>query len=237
MNGITTSWTAARRQPAHGFTLLELLVVVTVLAAIAGGVIVSLGNLRETALQQTGRMEMQKVKEALLRFRQDTGHLPAPSNPADFSALYAQGAEPAWDMASGRGWRGPYLTSVGEGLVDIGDSLQADGTGSLVVVIAAPRNEVRGVADPFVAHPVKSGVYVSCEASDPDSACLLDWRTVPGEARHPRWGRPYLLFELNVPDRARLVSMGPDGRYAGMNAVEPCAPLSGSDDLVLCLLR
>lgn len=224
-------------RPQGGFTLLELLVVVLVLAALGGGVLAAVGNTQEHAMQQTAFAEMQKVKTALLQYRRDTGEFPAPAHPADFSALYQQGGAPAWDAASARGWRGPYLSVLGEGLVDIGDSLQNDGSGSPVLIVSAAHADTRAVADPFVARAVKNGSAMPCEDGEAGGACLLDFRTQAGEARHLRWGRPYLLFELNDPARARLVSMGADGVYAGPPAGDPCVPPAGSDDLVLCLAR
>ena len=219
----------------RGFTLLEMLVVMTVLAALGGAVLVATGNLREGALRQAAQMEMQKIKQALLQYRLDRGAFHAPASPADFDALYTQGAQPVWDAATARGWRGPYLTALGEGLVDIGDNLQSNGSGSPSVIDVAPRIEQRGVADPFVALAVANGGYVPCDAGAPDNNCLLDWRTLSGNPRHSRWGRPYLLFDLDDPARARLVGMGPDGRYDGVNGTDVCAP--NNDDLVLCLLR
>lgn len=218
--------------PARGFTLLELLVVIVVLAALGGGVIVSIGNTRESALRQVAQMEMQKIKQALLLYRQDTGNFPALANPADFSALYD--TTQTWEPSTGRGLRGPYLTVSGEGLVDIGDGLAGDGSGS--PVSGSTLANVRGVADPFVIRPAAPGSGLPCDetATNSPNYCLLDWRTAPGTTTHTRWGRPYLLFDLSVPARARLVSMGPDGRYDGVNATD-CAP--NGDDLVLCLLR
>lgn len=220
-----------------GFTLLELLIVALVLAALGGGVIAALGDTQAHAMQQTALAEMQKIKTALLQYRRDTGEFPAPVHPADFSALYQQGGAPAWDAPSARGWRGPYLSVLGEGLVDIGDSLQNDGGGSPVLVVSAAHAEARAVADPFVARAVKNGSTSPCTDDASDSACLLDFRTQAGDPRHPHWGRPYLLFELNDPARARLVSMGPDGVYGGPPGSDPCTPPAGADDFVLCLAR
>lgn len=109
---------------------------------------------------------------------------------------------------------------------------------------------VRAIADPFVALPVWQGGYMPCDIRSVDEAgCLLEWRRKAdtSETRMAKVGRPYLLFDLNdknIPSNARLVSMGPDGRYAGVNASNVCAPpetpagaLEQVDDLVLCLFR
>jgi prepilin-type N-terminal cleavage/methylation domain-containing protein len=61
---------------AAGFSLLEMLVVITILAAvafIAGG---ALSGVREQANDQLVRTEMQEIAEAIRQFRQDTGYYP-----------------------------------------------------------------------------------------------------------------------------------------------------------------
>lgn len=225
----------ARREHHRGYTLLEMLVVVLVLMAVAGGAILAVDGLQETALNRTAVFEMQKIKNALRQYRADTGSYPAPAHPADFSTLYTQGTQPAWDLASGRGWRGPYLSRAGEGLVDVGAGLAADGSGLPVTGTALA--DVRAVADPYALKAVRNETYVPCDDDELDANCLLDFRTVAGQPRFTRSGRPYFLFELNDPERARLVSSGPDGRYAGVNPLDRCAPPTGADDLVLCLSR
>lgn len=230
----------------HGFTLLELLVVVAILAAIAGGVILALGGVQDDAALNLSRSEMLEVKKALLHFKQDTGFLPkqgpfdlAPPDGTGEVPLPPQGAawfrSPAnlvqlyenplaatthpmkdWNPDTGRGWRGPYLTRQGEGLVDQGDGLNPDGTGSPITGTAL-LSEMRGAADAFAAKPA---------ACPPLGSCFV-WRTIAGGAPHDRWGRPYFLFDLNDPALARIVGMGPDGAYDN----------GTGDDLVLSLFK
>lgn len=238
-----------RRACQRGLTLLELLAVVAILAIISGGVVILFGNTEDDAAEQIAMSEMREIKEALLRFKQDTGFLPKQGpfdlatqpggavplgnlpayvpvggelawfdSPANFWELYenplagtGHPLEP-WNPNTRRGWRGPYLSRFGEGLVDLGDNLNPDGSGSPTAGSVLSR--VRAVADPFVDQPA-NGVY-------------LVWRTNPGDSPHPRWGRPYLLFDLDdVINPARLVSMGQNRQYDGGTA----------DDIVLDLLR
>jgi len=226
---------------------LELLVVVAILAMLGGALLVAYQDVDEDAAFKVVQQEILKIKEAVLRFKQDSGFLPkqgpfelASPNapcvatnpngvaplpagqtrdwycaPGNFYQLYenplAGTGHPleTWNPDTGRGWRGPYLTRHGEGLVDIGDGLNPDGTGSPIA--GAVLSEVRGVADPFVGDPV--GPY-------------LVWRTTPGSAPHQRWGRPYFLFDLNSAN-ARIVAMGRNKTYDG----------ASGDDIALDLLK
>lgn len=249
-----------------GFSLLELLVVVAILAIIAGALIVSLGGVEDDASLHVARAEATRVRDAVLQFKLDTGYLPKqgpfrldsqggsvlgillPSaagatdsqkqtwfnSPANFFLLYGfdqygtGNRSPLWlsghtlenwNPDTGRGWRGSYLTRQGEGLVDIGDNLGVNGSGS--PISGGILSQVRGVADPFVSSPVGS---------------YLVWRSTASGQAHDRWGRPYLLFDLGSDD-ARVVSMGVDRKYDGKNLSDPCAPPPTGDDVVVCLLR
>jgi len=226
---------------SRGFTILELMMVVAILAAVSGAIIFSQGETLDDTNQRLAIVEMQAIKNALLRFKADIGRFPVTTKgPADFSALYEKpSGETDWNINTARGWRGPYLTRNGEGLVDISDDLVSSGTGNPAVISSTWREEVQSVADPFINWPAKDSAHRPCSNADADDDCLLDWRSQTDDPRHARWGRPYLLFELEIPDRARLMSMGPNGRYesascAGLDCAS-CSP--GGDDILLCLTR
>lgn len=275
-----------QRHSEAGFTLLELMVVVAILAIMAGTVVLNLDSFQDDAARAVAEREMQELRQALLHFHNDTGYFPKDPNgpfhydniptanlpdyvqalpdteqrawfgsPANFwllygrddvtdnpntpfrenCPLYAGHSLCTWQSVAGvgdLGWRGPYLSRHGEGLVDIGSNLQIVGSGSPVA--GSTLLNVRGVADPFVHPPAMGGgVYGRC-ADPSESKCLLDWRTLPSGTSHDRWGRPYLLFDLDNGN-ARIVGMGPDGQYDGVNAADNC--VSNDDDLVVCLLR
>ncbi len=210
-----------QRKNQQGFSLLELMLVVGILAVIGGAMVASFGSVDTDSKDQIARHEILELKKALLQFRQDLGHFPDMTglSPADFSGLLEQGAEDSWDIDRGRGWRGPYVSRFGEGLLDIGDDLGLDGTGqpdagSVLTNIAA-------IADPYQHKAIGS---------------YLQWQSRSGEV-YEKWGRPYLLFNLEDDNKARIVSMGKDGVYAGNNASDICSANTNSDDIVVCLLK
>lgn len=244
----------------RGFTLLELLVVVSLLASTAFIATMSMQGVAEDANDKLVLVEMQQIAKAIRQFKQDTGYYPktgpfdltnyngnvpygnlpnyASSNnndaerdrwfysPANFyqlinqtSPLAGTGHELAsWNPATGRGWRGPYLTGFAEGYLDIRSGINDLAPTSAGYPLGNPvagQNipDVEGVADPFEHRARTVG-----------GNTLLDWSAVPEGDERTRWGRPYLVFGLNenadidgddIGDGAGpwIVSMGPNGDY------------------------
>lgn len=61
------------RNRQRGFTLLELLLVVSILAILGGGVINAIGGTWDSTHVQVAQKEMAAIREAILRYRQDVG--------------------------------------------------------------------------------------------------------------------------------------------------------------------
>ena len=255
----------------QGFTLLELLVVVGILAVVAGTLVLSLEGTEEQAAAGVSRHELGQLRQAVLRFYQDTGWLPGqgpfalvgehplgqldPNNPQHWpdhlaSASPAQRAawarHPAnwwqllqnplvdrsgalihplgrWNPATRRGWRGPYLSRQGGGPVDVSGTLSPSGDGDPGAGTAADLVPgCLGVADPW---------------PKPPQGPFFQWYDPDHSTPRTRWGRPYLLLDVHHTDplllraRARIVSLGPNGRYESNSAA-----IEG-DDLVLYLFR
>lgn len=59
-----------------GFTLLELLVVVSVLASLAGIAAVAMDGYEQEAQEQLVHVEMKRIASAIYRFKEDTGYFP-----------------------------------------------------------------------------------------------------------------------------------------------------------------
>lgn len=206
------------------FTLLELIIVAAILTAAAGGAILLVGPAEEQARSQLSQIELTRLRDAILQFHADTGSLPKQGpfalaidggsvptppqgatwfyHPANFNQLYNNPLEgtghslEAWDPDTKRGWRGPYISSFGEGYVDIGDDLSTDGSGSPEEgnVIS----EVRAIADPF---------------SGTSSDGFFVWRFNSGDTPIYKWGRPYLLIDAESEEDARIIGMGSNRTY------------------------
>lgn len=221
-----------------GFTLLELIIVTAVLGTIAGGAILMVGQAEESAQCQIGLVEVCEIREALIQFKKDTGSLPKRGafaltteggfvpipveggdwfhSPANFSQLFENPLSgtghplASWNPDTKRGWRGPYLSTSGEGLVDLGTDLNLDGSGS--PTLGEIVEDVIAIADPFLSSP--DGDYFA-------------WSKTSDGSPLNRFGRPYFLFDQDDTQAARLVGLGPNRRY----------DLGFGDDIVFYLYR
>ncbi len=204
-----------------GFTLIELLVVVSLLAALAAVSVGAYDNLYGYKDQQIAEAELRNIEKALHRFKQDTGFWPG-SGPFsdrqgvhDLSQLLLQPTDRQgnelmpWDPESARGWRGPYLSRLGEGRAQLTVGAGLPGWVKAEMPSFA-------ISDAFEA---AAGGF-----------SWQDW-----QQRAVRRGNPYLLF-LEDPEQqlaaagCRLpcvLSLGADGRWnLGLN---------DGDDLLLSL--
>lgn len=257
-----------------GFTLLEMLVVIALLAALATISLSAFDSTVDDSVVLMTQTEMVEISKALRNFKRDNGVYPrqgkyacnqlvtyadkfevdsggqkmvlySPSantaasdwidwceSPANFWMLLNNpmvnfdGSSPdnEWNVNIARGWRGPYLSKQGGGLVKVCNTLLDDGTGSPIGCASADVIEVNSMADAFEHTFADNGNTMVWRA------CTEAGNTVCNDRE--KWGRPYLLFDMNNVN-ARVVSMGPDGHYDGVNATYPCSP--NNDDLVLCL--
>ncbi|WP_354685566.1 type II secretion system protein GspG [Cupriavidus necator] len=81
------------------FTLLELLVVLLIIALLAGYVGPRLFSQVDKARVKSANAQMKTLADAATQFRMDTGHYP--SEQEGLNALVQKGSDPGWD--------GPYL--------------------------------------------------------------------------------------------------------------------------------
>ena len=77
------------RKLSHGFTLLEVLMVVSLLAIVGGAIVYSMTGIRSKVAEDLSDAEVSTVYKALKQFRRDTGYYPKQGP----FALLAQGGE------------------------------------------------------------------------------------------------------------------------------------------------
>ncbi len=205
---------AVLRRPDRGVTLVELLVVLTVLVAL-GGIVVSTMS-RDVRIQTGDGTErsadeivtlatMQAVRDALLGtsptdlgFHQDLGRLPRRlgglidnlGRVVDSTVVI----DPPYDPATKHGWRGPYIVGSGSRYED--RIVSGDG-------------------------------FPTTDPDDEIPAAILQ-----DPAILDAWGKPLVLMQAGTP-YARLVSAGPN-RVLETDLEDPVDADRG-DDLVLFL--
>lgn len=84
-----------------GFTLLELLVVLMIIALLAGFVGPKIFSNVDSAKEKTALRQMRSFADAMAQYRLDVGHYPSESE-----GLKALTAKPS----SAQNWNGPYLS-------------------------------------------------------------------------------------------------------------------------------
>lgn len=95
----TSQW---RRASSSGFTLLELLVVVSILAALAGLTSIRVDSYERDAQVKLAQVKMDRIASAIQRFRADTGYYPL-TGPFAPEAMQAPTADALAEDASGWG--------------------------------------------------------------------------------------------------------------------------------------
>lgn len=172
---------------SKGFTLIELLVVVAILAAMAGIAVSAVGGYEQKAREDLAQTEIKRIANAVLKFKSDTGYFPNTGvfsakesvSKSDFGFLFyspskdgsdenTQGSEVLpWDLASSRGWNGPYLS------MDSADYMRMDGCHQAEfnddtkvfpanVNRAQDANSIIGLSDPFDAQKTYSEESGAC---------------------------------------------------------------------------
>jgi len=220
-----------------GFTLLELLTVISLIAVLAGVALLSYDGVQDEGRDDVTRFEMVQIREALLQFRRDSGtnHFPGQgqydceeladraiaNRPVNWPATI-----PAVSTSNKAAWVSwcSHPANFWMLFVDpLGDGWSAD--------------RKRGWHGPYLQRRDPSG--------DVDSGYTPDGagRGNSGIPTSDLWqikdayDYAYLMFDLddaNASHPARLVSVGDNSRYDGGNTAD-CTAASG--DLMLCLTR
>lgn len=188
-----------------GFTMLELVIVVAIMAIVAGSAIMSFGNTESDAEYQTTNYTLRQLASAVDRYLSDGNTLPelGPDieSPADIDFLINKPFGSDWNPDYRLGWRGPYIKGYKLFYVDVGTDLEADGSSSptsgsvtTIPTLALP--------DAF-SHQSVSPYYLWYK--DADGNIDIDSKI----------GRPFLILSKDLDDGSlyRIVSLGENGTY------------------------
>lgn len=201
-----------------GFTLLELLAVIALMAVVAGTAVLAYEGVQDQGRQDTTRFEMAEIRNALLQFRRDSGS----------NDLPGQGVYVCEDPAN-PGKINPDLINLPAeaGTTDAAKLAWCESPANFWMLFADPLGNGwnpdthRGWNGPYLQR--KSGLM---------SYAGVDDLWVITDA----YQATYLLLDLDDPVKARLVSIGPD--KTDNNPTPSSCQIAGSgDDTVLCLLR
>ena len=201
-----------RRYGAHGFTMMELLVVIVIIAALAAMVVSQVDRSRESAELTVAQADLQAASEAVFGSAAGRGYLRDMKYVPGFRSvnlrihdLFSPSSYPSYsvfDPAANRGWRGPYLRQP-SGVANTDASRNG---------LFPASSDRRFASDPTF---LERGFYASASASDYGLAGDL---TVADP-----WGNPVVIqvpptiaFSGATDDAkrfhyVRLVSAGPDG--------------------------
>lgn len=235
----------------QGFTLLELLVVISLLGIISTIAIVSYENVQDESMVDVTKFEMQELKKALLRFRVDNRAFPCgvytdnnplvQARPYDLDEVYMQYAALPASPANGlqkKAWC--------EGVTNAENN-------ALQMLMKFPY-DVSDLAvytgDVATLHPLWNadikrgwrGPYLSSVEGIKDTWGKY-YRLIDPELDFAAYDRDNLWCGLDITDpsnpfyncsdtntvgdkpgnSARIVSMGPNGLYGGPNTTNPTA--------------
>ncbi|PKM37309.1 MAG: hypothetical protein CVV06_06530 [Gammaproteobacteria bacterium HGW-Gammaproteobacteria-10] len=248
-------------QYSNGFTLLELLVVITLLAIIATAGLVSYDGTQDEARVTTTRFEMGEIRKALLQFRKDTGELPCRvyrvgNYEPDKAAMIHLNFEPLSANPTSAGyydWCRDAVTGQVNNSLNMLHTFPYDDTDTDYTGMLWNSDTRRGWNGPYINEQGLTDAWGNRYILlDPE----LDFRA-HYRCRIKSTGDGYDITGdaydcLNADDEdftpsthslpanvARLVSLGPNGEldsevnYAGVDEADWCKPKD--DDIILCL--
>tara|TARA_R110002072_G_scaffold224835_2_gene381936 strand:+ start:718 stop:1485 length:768 start_codon:yes stop_codon:yes gene_type:complete len=234
----------------RGLTLIELLVVVAILATLAGTVLVSQEGVEDRVVRDITQTELERVREAVLRFRADTGFLPKQGPYAmrihtsggevevpvgitddDYTAWFNSPANLSQLYENPLAQNPDHPTAVSKLARDWDPDLRRGWKGpylgakgkSVSVGDGMLPDGSSGTGVEGTRRLIVPGLADRYEfAPIPDSlGTIFSWSTPAGDV--DRAGRPYFLFSLDSTAEARVVSCGPNGLYAPRSAGAPAA--------------
>lgn len=102
-----------------GFSLIEMVVVIAILAVVAGLVIWKADGIQERAAYETTKTSLNTIRDAILGTPGGKGYRPDMGTfPSSLSYLVSApggATQPAFNPFARVGWRGPYLETTSQG--------------------------------------------------------------------------------------------------------------------------
>lgn len=253
----TTTYHGNRGFAMHGFTMMELLLVLFLLSVVAVIGISALDGVEEDAAYQATQAEMAEVAKALRQFRRDNGEFPCRAYRADgnfvldevdMTLLEDLPSSPA-TPAQRRNWcEGEATLDPDTGAVTRDNALSMllkfpfDDADAAYSGLLWNKDSRRGWRGPYMTSNgiLQDGWGNSYRLIDAE----LDYpighycKVVAQQYEClPSSDPGFDSLEYPLPaNTVRIVSAGSNGIYGGVNAADPCLP-NDEDDLVLCLLR
>ncbi len=238
-----------------GFTLLELLVVITLLAILATGALISYGDIQDEARDDVTRYDLSQLRTALLQFRRHTGEFPCrvyrngyyvPDDSVmtlDFTNLPSTP-----DNGDLLNWCGNTINGQVDSAVSMLSQFPYDETNTTYTPLLWNPDTKRGWNGPYINRQGlidawgNSYVLLNAELDySPASRCEKDGSgdyDVTGgtytclTADDAGWNATDYTLEADI---ARIVSYGANGIYDSSSASAPC--IAEADDFVLCLVK
>jgi prepilin-type N-terminal cleavage/methylation domain-containing protein len=226
----------------NGFTLLELLLVISLLGIVASLAVAGYENVQDQARYDAARYEMTEIRNAILQFRRDSGSQDFPG----------QGAYDCTDASNGGAITDPNTLM----------SFPVSGTNAEIITWCQhPANFWMLFENPFTTgggwnidtHRGWNGPYLHNNRLTADVNAGYDSNgtyiasanmTFSLRVVTDAYGSPYFLFDLDNPDTnnpARLVSLGQNLSYDGADTSDCKSPTISNEnyplDHVLCLLE
>ena len=180
------------RAPRDGFTLVEVVVVMLVLALLASGLALPIAAQLQMRRQEEARRQMEDARDALLGFAAAHGRLPCPALDA---SLGQESFAPGGDAANGEcaDFHGGFLPGAALGLAPL------DSEGFLRDPWSTPRNRVRYAVSGVTVNGVR---YALTRANGLQSATLQGI----GDA-------PHYLFVCSSGATASAAGCGPAANH------------------------